>query len=121
MAAGYHNHRAFVVYSSKVQQCRRHPAMFSELRTHSARLNDAQRGACREFASKGSHSVEANSNNGLPRAQFVPNTARFQAGHASSILVTRSRAKLLVNFSFNVPELFERPDDKNNHAGHVLP
>jgi hypothetical protein len=53
MAAGYHNHRAFVVYSSKVQQCRRHPAMFSELRTHSARLNDAQRGACREFASKG--------------------------------------------------------------------
>jgi hypothetical protein len=51
----------------------------------------------------------------------VPNTARFQAGHASSILVTRSRAKLLVNFSFNVPELFERPDDKNNHAGHVLP
>jgi hypothetical protein len=56
------------VYSSKVQQCRRHPAMFSELRTHSARLNDAQRGACREFASKGSHSVEANSNNGLPRA-----------------------------------------------------
>ena len=68
------------------------------------------------------HSVQAKSNRHLPRAQFVPNTPRnrghsrlfgvslfpfhvkkppsrrltgfvFQAGHASSILVTRSAAK----------------------------
>jgi hypothetical protein len=43
----------------------------------------------------------------------------FQAGHASSILVTRSRALLLANSAFNVPKLFEHPDDKNNQAGHV--
>jgi hypothetical protein len=43
----------------------------------------------------------------------------FQAGHASSILVTRSSASLLVNSAFNVPKLFEHPDDKNSQAGHV--
>ena len=42
-----------IMYSSKVQQRRRNPPMFSELRTHSSRLNEAQRGACRHFASKG--------------------------------------------------------------------
>ena len=42
-----------IMYSSKVQQRRRNPPMFSELRTHSSRLNEAQRGACRDFASKG--------------------------------------------------------------------
>jgi hypothetical protein len=40
-------------YSSKVLQRRRRPAAFSEVRTHSAHLNDAQRGAGRNFASKG--------------------------------------------------------------------
>ena len=43
----------------------------------------------------------------------------FQAGHASSILVTRSRASLLVNAGFNVPKLFEYGDDKKNQAGHL--
>jgi hypothetical protein len=46
-------------------------------------------------------------------------TATFQAGHASSILVTRSRASLLVNAGFNVPKLFEYGDDKKNQAGHL--
>jgi hypothetical protein len=45
--------------------------------------------------------------------------ATFQAGHASSILVTRSRASLLVNAGFNVPKLFEYGDDKKNQAGHL--
>jgi hypothetical protein len=36
----------------------------------------------------------------------------FQAGHASSILVTRSTAFALVRRTFAVPELFEHPDDK---------
>jgi hypothetical protein len=40
-------------YSSKVQQRDRHSAMFNELWAHSSRLNEAQRGACRDFASKG--------------------------------------------------------------------
>jgi hypothetical protein len=31
----------------------------------------------------------------------------FQASHASSILVTRSRASYLVNGAFTAPELFE--------------
>jgi hypothetical protein len=43
----------------------------------------------------------------------------FQAGHASSILVTRSSASLLVNSPFALPQLFEQPDDKNNQAGHM--
>jgi hypothetical protein len=38
----------------------------------------------------------------------------FQAGHASSILVTRSSASLLVNSLFSLPKLFEHPDEKNN-------
>jgi hypothetical protein len=73
----------------------------------------------------------AKSNSDLPRAQFVPNTARicghsrlitqhfplqitkppgqslfgfvFQAGHASSILVTRSKAMALVKDPFAMP------------------
>ncbi len=40
-------------YSSKVQQRRRHSAMFSEVRTCLLSLNDAQRDRCRHFASKG--------------------------------------------------------------------
>jgi hypothetical protein len=40
-------------YSSKVQQRRRHSAMFSEVRTCLLSLNDAQRDPCRHFASKG--------------------------------------------------------------------
>jgi hypothetical protein len=44
----------------------------------------------------------------------------FQASHASSILVTRSRASYLVNGAFTAPELFEHGDDKNNHAGHLF-
>jgi hypothetical protein len=38
--------------------------------------------------------------------------ANFQAGHANSILVTRSRASLLVKSAFSVPRLFEHPDDR---------
>jgi hypothetical protein len=43
----------------------------------------------------------------------------FQAGHASSILVTRSIASPLVNSHFRWPELFEHADDKNSQAGHA--
>jgi hypothetical protein len=43
----------------------------------------------------------------------------FQAGHASSILVTRSTALLLVNSTLSVPNLFEHQDDKTNQAGHA--
>ena len=39
-------------YSSKVQQRRRHSAIFSEVRTCLLSLNDAQRDPCRHFASK---------------------------------------------------------------------
>jgi hypothetical protein len=40
-------------YSSKVQQRRRYSALSSGVHPHSARLNDAERGPCRHFASKG--------------------------------------------------------------------
>jgi hypothetical protein len=40
-------------YSSKVQQCPRHSVRSNGVRTHSSRLNEAQRGVCRDFASKG--------------------------------------------------------------------
>jgi hypothetical protein len=43
----------------------------------------------------------------------------FQAGHAISILVTRSTASLLVRRTFAVPQLFEHSDNKTNQAGHV--
>jgi hypothetical protein len=44
----------------------------------------------------------------------------FQAGHASSILVTRSAASALVNSLSTVPKLlFEHPHDENNQAGHL--
>jgi hypothetical protein len=43
-----------------------------------------------------------------------PSVLVFQAGHASSILVTRSRASLLVKPAFSVPRLFEHPGDKND-------
>ena len=40
--------------------------------------------------------------------------ATLPAGHASSILVTRSEASLLVNSAFNGAKLFEHTDDQNN-------
>jgi hypothetical protein len=43
----------------------------------------------------------------------------FQAGHASSILVTRSKASLLFTALLKVPKLFEQVDDKNGKAGHA--
>jgi hypothetical protein len=43
----------------------------------------------------------------------------FQAGHASSILVTRSTSSLLVNSLLVWPKLFEHPDGKNDQAGHT--
>jgi hypothetical protein len=43
----------------------------------------------------------------------------FQAGHASSILVTRSTSSLLVNSLLVWPNLFEHPDGKNDQAGHA--
>jgi hypothetical protein len=38
----------------------------------------------------------------------------FQAGHASSILVTRASASLRANSLFNLPKLFEHLDDKTD-------
>jgi hypothetical protein len=89
----------------------------------------------------------AKSNSDLPRAQFVPNTARIcghsrlitvsisftdkqtacseplrfrlPAGHASSILVTRSPASFLVRSTFSLPNIFEHPGDNNDQADHV--
>jgi hypothetical protein len=54
---------------------------------------------------------------GCTRAGAV--IATFQAGHASSILVTRSRASALVN-ALSAPKLFKHVDDKNNQAGHLF-
>jgi hypothetical protein len=43
----------------------------------------------------------------------------FQAGHASSILVTRSTTSFLVKCTFSLPNIFEYPGDNNDQAGHV--
>jgi hypothetical protein len=45
--------------------------------------------------------------------------ATFQAGHASSILVTRSIASFLVRSTLSLPNIFEHPGDNNDQAGHV--
>jgi hypothetical protein len=52
-----------------------------------------------------------------PRA--VATTATFQAGHASSILVTPLHIIAPSQLTFSVPGLFEHRDDKNNQAGHA--
>jgi hypothetical protein len=43
----------------------------------------------------------------------------FQAGYASSILVTRSTAKGLVSSLLNMPKLFEHQHNKNDRAGYM--
>jgi hypothetical protein len=43
----------------------------------------------------------------------------FQAGHASSILVTRSTSSFLVRTTFGGPDIFEHPGDNNDQAGHA--
>jgi hypothetical protein len=52
-------------------------------------------------------------------AQVRTVTATFQAGHASSILVTRSTAKGLVSSLLNMPKLFEHQHNKNDRAGYI--
>jgi hypothetical protein len=110
--------------------------------------NDAQRRPFRQFEARTLHSGEAKSNSHLSRAQFVPNRARncghswlvhgqpfslhvrqspsqsfkgfvFQAGHASSILVTRSTSSRLVNSPFQRAQIFEHSGDNNEQAGHA--
>jgi hypothetical protein len=67
--------------SSKLQQQKPNLAVVDATIRGWLGTNDAQRGLLRHFASRGSHSVEGNSNNDLPHAQFVPNMAR-NCGHS---------------------------------------